>query len=349
MCIRDRYQRRVRGRDLLMAMLHSTDSGIRPAKRPRSPSSEVASRSQSRQSRHLRCLSHPRTQEHPTQPKNSCTGEAPERNRWVTEALAKDSSLTVTFECPELSCCQELLLSVHGEDMLEALTEQKDDPRKLCNNFLWGGQPSLSAATAAVSICCAAVDIVSGAGDTVHLFCNLRPPGHHSGDPDTDPRYRPVEGGCVFNNAVCAASWWLQKHPDSNVLIVDFDVHHGDGTDCLIENNPRIKLLCVGIHSLYPRQPACDGCFKLPVRTKQGLERPEECLARAKFEEILSKLEQGVAAAGAPELVIFSAGFDAHEVAIVMNGLIVSRRTGQLCTEVDMHTGTGCRARIMKS
>ncbi|SDV51081.1 histone deacetylase family protein [Chitinasiproducens palmae] len=160
------------------------------------------------------------------------------------------------------------------------------------NPFTW--QAALRAAGAAV----AATDAVL-AGEYDNAFCSVRPPGHHA-EPDR------AMGFCFFNNVALAARHALDVHGLSRVAIVDFDVHHGNGTEMAFANEPRVLMCGLFQHPFYPfsGDPPLGANMAntpLPARTDG-----------AQMRDIASRTWLPRLDAFAPELVLISAGFDAH-------------------------------------
>ena len=152
-----------------------------------------------------------------------------------------------------------------------------------------------------------AVDAVMG-GQVDNAFCAVRPPGHHA------ERDRAM-GFCFFNNVAIGAGYALEKYGLKRVAIIDWDVHHGNGTQHLFEEDPRVFF--VSLHEdpqyCYPgtgyRQEEGKGAGKgltlnLPLPMRSGDSEYLEALRS----EALPRLRQF-----APQLVFISAGFDAHE------------------------------------
>ena len=159
---------------------------------------------------------------------------------------------------------------------------------------------SLAAAYRAAGAGVKAVDMVLN-GDVVNAFCAVRPPGHHA------ERETPM-GFCLFGSVAIAAKHALDHHGLQKVAIVDFDVHHGNGTQDLVEDDPRILFLSTHQMPLYPGTGAShetgphDTITNIPLPPHSG--RAE---MRAAYEAALPRL-----ARQKPELVLVSAGFDAH-------------------------------------
>ena len=150
--------------------------------------------------------------------------------------------------------------------------------------------------SAGAAIC--ATDAVI-AGEIENAFCAVRPPGHHA------CRDKAM-GFCVFNNVAIAAKYALERHGLERVAIVDFDVHHGNGTENIVAGDDRILMCSFYQHPFYPEGGALSDAPNLvnlpvPAYTK-GLEIRE--LIEASW---LPRLEQHQ-----PQLIFISAGFDAH-------------------------------------
>ena len=113
-------------------------------------------------------------------------------------------------------------------------------------------------------------------------------------------------GFCIFNNVAVAARHALQAHGLERVAIVDFDVHHGNGTEDIFENDPHVLMASTFQHPFYPYSGTEDpapNMVNVPLRAGAGSKEFREAVQKA----WLPALEEF-----RPELVIFSAGFDAH-------------------------------------
>ena len=130
-------------------------------------------------------------------------------------------------------------------------------------------------------------------------FCSVRPPGHHA------LRARPM-GFCIFNNVAVAARHALQAHGLERVAIIDFDVHHGNGTEEIFEDDPQVLMASTFQHPFYPYSGAempASNMVNVPLAAGAGSKQ----FHAAVTERWLPALDEF-----RPELVIFSAGFDAH-------------------------------------
>ena len=160
---------------------------------------------------------------------------------------------------------------------------------------------TLEAAQRAVGAACAAVDAVMG-GDAKTAFCAVRPPGHHA-EPERSM------GFCIFNSVAIAAQHARAAHGLSRVAVVDFDVHHGNGTQAAFWDDADLFYGSTHQMPLYPGTGAASETgagnihnFPLPPGAA-GLAFRDAC-----SDGLLPALE-----AFQPELLLLSAGFDAHE------------------------------------
>ncbi|MEI6099319.1 MAG: histone deacetylase family protein [Alphaproteobacteria bacterium] len=167
----------------------------------------------------------------------------------------------------------------------------------------WMSVGSFEAACRAVGGACAAVDaVIAGGADGSRAFVVARPPGHHA------ERASPM-GFCLFGTVAIAAKRALDMHGLRRVAVVDFDVHHGNGTQDLLWNEARVLFVTSQQMPLWPGTGEASECgahgqiinVPLPVGS-------EGAAMRAAYEaSVFPALE-----AWAPELILISAGFDAH-------------------------------------
>ena len=166
------------------------------------------------------------------------------------------------------------------------------DPDTSINVHTWPA--ALRAAGAAL----AATDAVM-AGEIENAFCAVRPPGHHA------CRDKAM-GFCFFNNVAIAARYALERHGLQRVAVVDFDVHHGNGTEDILSNDPRVLMVGIFQHPFYPYSGAenpAPNMLNLPVPAyTRGMDIRE--MIEASWMPRLESFR--------PEMIFISAGFDAH-------------------------------------
>lgn len=157
---------------------------------------------------------------------------------------------------------------------------------------------SLSAALHAAGSAIEAVDEVM-TGQVQNAFCAVRPPGHHAG------RNHPG-GFCIFNNVACAAAHALEAHGLTRLAIVDFDVHHGNGTEEIFRDDPRVLLVSTFQHPFYPHCGAdttSDHVVNVPLPAGTTGQAYREAFAT----RVMPALE-----IHRPQIILLSAGFDGH-------------------------------------
>ena len=191
---------------------------------------------------------------------------------------------------------------------------------------------SLRAARRAVGGCVAAVDAVLG-GEIRNAFVACRPPGHHA---ETET----AMGFCLFGNVAIAAKRALDHHGLSRVAVVDFDVHHGNGTQDLLWTEARALFASTHQMPLYPgtgdvhETGAHGNVMNLPLSSGSG----GAAMRRAYDDAIFPAIEEWK-----PELLLVSAGFDAHRDDPLANLGWTEEDfawlTGRLCDIAEAHCG----------
>ena len=196
------------------------------------------------------------------------------------------------------------LLLVHAPSLLEFYRREQTPRVHQVEADTWMSQGSEAAARIAAG---SAVEAVSSVvlGPDRRAFCAVRPPGHHA---------RPGEpmGFCFYASVAVAAASALHRHELDRVLIVDWDVHHGNGTQEIFESDPRVGFLSIHRYPFYPGTGARDETgtgtglgTKRNVPIAFGTARKDYLAAfRSALHDMADRIK--------PELVIVSAGFDAH-------------------------------------
>lgn len=157
---------------------------------------------------------------------------------------------------------------------------------------------SLNAALHAAGAGIKAIDLVMS-NQVKNAFCNVRPPGHHAGRAS-------ASGFCIFNNVAITAAHALEHHGLQRVAIADFDVHHGNGTEDIFHDDPRVMLCSTFRHPYYPYCGADSGndhIINVPLAAGSSGAK----FRTAVTEQWLPALERFQ-----PQFLFISAGFDAH-------------------------------------
>jgi acetoin utilization deacetylase AcuC-like enzyme len=225
--------------------------------------------------------------------------ERPERLSAIEDQLIASGlgQYLARYEAPLAT--DEQLARVHPPEYVKAIREYAPssgtvhlDPDTAMNPF------SLQAALRAAGAAVLAADLVLTRKHN-SVFCAVRPPGHHA------CRARPM-GFCIFNNVAVAARHAIHAHGLERVAIIDFDVHHGNGTEDIFEGDEQVLMASIFQHPFYPYSgtdhPA-PNMHNVPLSAGSGSKE----LKKAVIEEWLPALEEF-----RPEMVLFSAGFDAH-------------------------------------
>jgi acetoin utilization deacetylase AcuC-like enzyme len=242
---------------------------------------------------HAACLEHDPGPYHP---------ECPDRLRAVLRALdAPEFSGLVRETAPEAT--KEQLIRVHPARIVDAILairpEEGDTMNIDADTAMSSG--SAEAALRAAGAGVLGVDLVMR-GAVNNAFAAVRPPGHHA-----EPS-RPM-GFCLFNNAGVAAQHARAVHGLTRVAVVDFDVHHGNGTQSLFAQNPELFYGSTHQHPFYPgtgdawERGIANNIVNVPLRERDG----SAAFRNAWAGTIIPALQ-----AFSPQLLVISAGFDAH-------------------------------------
>jgi acetoin utilization deacetylase AcuC-like enzyme len=244
-------------------------------------------------------ISHPSFLEHDTGPHHP---ERPDRLRAILGAL-EDPAFDGLVRLAAPAASMEEMTRVHPQDYVEAILGIRPGPGEHVHvdGDTVVSQGSAEAIQRAAGAVVAGVEAVME-GKVRTAFAAVRPPGHHAAPG--------VPGGfCLINNAAVGARHAQAKYGVERVAIVDFDVHHGQGTQAVVEPDPSLFYASTHQYPLYPgtgssRETGTDNnVVNVPLRAGSGSAE----FRAAWGERILPLLD-----AFAPEFVIVSAGFDAH-------------------------------------
>ena len=241
---------------------------------------------------HAACVAHDPGPHHP---------ECPDRWRAVTRALESEAFSTLPRAVAPRAT-HEQILRVHPEAYLQAILESGpvEGDRVALDADTIMSHGSIEAALRSAGAAVAAVDAVC-TGPIRHAFCATRPPGHHA-----EPA-RPM-GFCLFANAAIAARHAQEVHGVARVAVADFDVHHGNGTQACFEADASLMLASSHQWPLYPGTGAPQERGVGNIFNATLPPGADGVAFRAVWENLLLPALD----AFAPELLIISAGFDAH-------------------------------------
>ncbi len=226
--------------------------------------------------------------------------ESPRRLQAIREHLTKSGHMAKLkqYEAPLVK--REVLALVHRSAYLDDIEARAPkaglvqlDPDTAMNPH------SLEAAQRAAGAVVLAIDLVM-TGKAHNAFCAVRPPGHHA-------LSNRSMGFCIYNNVAVAAAYARAIHGAQRVTILDFDVHHGNGTEEIFADEPNVMLCSTFQHPYYPYQGAdtvSDHIINSPIAANSGGKEFREAVMRDWIPNVKCFK---------PELILFSAGFDAHQ------------------------------------
>ena len=272
---------------------------------------------------HRACLNHDPGPYHP---------ECPDRLRAVLKALdAGEFAELIREQAPQAT--EEQLCRVHPANYVTAILGIRPEPDQTVpldgDTIMSWGSAEAALRSAGAAIC--ATDAVMK-GEFRHAFCATRPPGHHA-----EPN-RPM-GFCLFANAAIAARHAQAVHGAAKVAVVDFDVHHGNGTQACFESDP--TLFYASSHQ-WPLYPGTGAAEERGVGNVFNATLPPgadgEHFRNAWATQLLPELDRF-----APDLIVISAGFDAHArdplAQLRVREPDFAWLTAELCALADKHCG----------
>ena len=239
---------------------------------------------------HADCARHEMGSYHP---------ECPQRLAAIQDHLIAQGldAYLVPYEAPLVT--REALERVHDPRYLDGLWQSAPvtglvhlDPDTAMN------PATLDAAQRAAGAGVLAVDLVLS-GEVGNAFCLVRPPGHHAGRAN-------AMGFCFFNNIAVAAAHALAAHGLERVTIVDWDVHHGNGTEEIFRDNPRVQMVSIFQHPFYPysgTENPPPHMVNVPLPARSG---------SSEFRQVVTDLWLPAIRDHRPQMLFISAGFDSH-------------------------------------
>ncbi|MBI3709008.1 MAG: histone deacetylase family protein [Proteobacteria bacterium] len=277
---------------------------------------------------HAACLEHDPGSYHP---------ERPDRLRAVLTALAESEFHDVERRTAPRAEDRHLMLA-HSAHYVETVfgTIPPAGRHALDGDTVvssGSGEAALRAAGAVI----AAVDAVM-AGEGQNAFCAVRPPGHHA-------EAAQAMGFCLFNNVALGALHARAHHGLRRVAVIDFDVHHGNGTQHMFERDPSLFYASTHQWPLYPGTGAATergigNIVNVPLRPHSGGVEFRQGFERS----ILPALDKFK-----PELVLVSAGFDAHEADPLANLMLTEDDYGWVTSALREVAATHAKGRLVST
>ena len=228
--------------------------------------------------------------------------ECANRTKNIMGLIQKENFPNIVIEEPE-KIKKELIYAAHDKDFVDETINKFPENDEI--HYLDQETPvSSGSKDATLRAAGAGIDAINSIidGKSKNAFCIVRPPGHHA-------CINKSMGFCVFNNVAIAAYYLINKYDYSNIAIVDFDVHHGNGTQDIFYNNKNVTYYSTHQYPLYPGtgdvdEVGCGNIFNIPLVSGTSSVSYQKIFQ----EKIIEQLE-----IQQPDFLIISAGFDAHK------------------------------------
>lgn len=282
-------------------------------------------------------VTHPAYLEHDMGPGHP---ESPERLRAILAKLESSGTMSKLTRIDPRKAANEWITRIHDPAYVQRLEDKAPSSGYASLDPDTSMSPgSLAAAYLAAGGAMAAVDAIMD-NQVDQVFCAIRPPGHHA-------EANRAMGFCLFNNVAIAARYIQERHGLKRVMIVDWDVHHGNGTQHVFEGDPSILFFSTHQFPHYPGtgsekergQGKGEGAtINVPMHGGQGIDD---------YREVFQKVLVPAADAFKPEFVLISAGFDAHQDDPLASMNITDEGYGELTRMVAEIANTHCYGRIV--
>jgi len=267
-------------------------------------------------------------------------GEHPE-NRHRLEAIVSRLQETGLWEklthiAPRPATMEELR-RVHSESHIRYVRELVESGGGQIDADTVVSALSYEAALYAAGGAESAVEAVMG-GEVSSAFALVRPPGHHA-------TRKQAMGFCLFNNVAVGAAHAMDKYKLQRVLILDFDVHHGNGTQDIFADEPRVNYISVHQSPLYPgsgsmEERGAGNMFNIPL--------PPDC-GDGEYARVYDEIVILIARRFKPQLILVSAGFDAHWAYELASMCLSINGYAQIARRIKALAGQFCKGRLVFS
>ncbi|CEK10859.1 histone deacetylase family protein [Legionella hackeliae] len=276
---------------------------------------------------HHDCLLHTMGAYHP---------EQPQRLEVIEHAVSHSDLVNqlVYYQAPLVE--YEQLLNAHDKDYIDYIFNiSPSEGMVAVDPDVWLNPHSLTAALRAAGAVVYGVKLLMNK-DVDAVFCNIRPPGHHA-------EHNKAMGFCIFNNVAVGVAYALKQFNLKRIAIIDFDVHHGNGTEDIFRKDERVLYCSTFQHPFYPFSGAT-------TQSKHILNVPLPAgangdLFRKKVEQFwLPQINQF-----APEMIFFSAGFDAYYKDDMANLLLNTEDYLWITQKIKTIADTHCKGRLLSA
>jgi acetoin utilization deacetylase AcuC-like enzyme len=276
---------------------------------------------------HPDCLLHEMGSLHPEQPARIRVIE----DKLIMSGVRADLQ---EYEAPLVT--KDQLARVHTVDYIEHIFNSAPKHGLISlDPDTWMNPYTIKAAQRAAGAVVYGVDLVMS-GELNAVFCNVRPPGHHA-------ERSQAMGFCFFNNIAVGVAHALEHYNLKRVAIIDFDVHHGNGTENIFKNDDRVLLCSSFQHPFYPfsgSETHSQHILNIPLATG--------CTGKVFREQVeahwLKKIREFQ-----PEMIFFSAGFDGHERDVMANVSLHEEDYAWITHKVKAIADEVCHGRIVSA
>lgn len=242
-----------------------------------------------------RCEKHVQSPEHQ---------ESPERIKAIRRSLKKEKLYSKLVQIIAVKPTINELSLAHTQRYVNKVIRTCSYPNGIisCQDVRVNGEDSLLSAGIAVGGVLSAVKEVISDSNVYKVFCNIRPPGHHASTTE-------ASGFCIFNNVAVGVKKALTYPEINKVLIFDWDLHHGDGTESIFKNSS--KVMFSSFHRaapFYPNKPLTSGKYNNIHNYPQSKNNTVDDYMNDFYQNFLP-----IAKDFAPDIVFISCGFDSHK------------------------------------
>ena len=265
--------------------------------------------------------------------------ERPDRLRAISQRLSADSAFKRAVPVEPTPAAEEAVLRVHTQDHVANIRGTRYQPLHPLDWDTYSGGSSPDVALLAAGSVIRMIELLFR-GDLDSGFAAIRPPGHHA-EPGK------AMGFCLFNNVAVGAQWALDQGLVRRLAIVDFDVHHGNGTQAAFYHRDDVLYVSLHQHPLYPgtgyyteagvgKGKGMTVNFPIPAGQNNGF-----------YSSLLLEMVLPILASYEPELILVSAGFDAHRDDPLAGMLLDERGYTRMAVDLNRAAGQLCGGRIL--